>query len=201
MSNKHELIKRLREDIAEFSKKSFYRGLVSGAGGNISVRVPDLDQILITPTGISLADIEPDMNILVNLNGNIIENPMGFIPSKETAFHLVVYQLRQDVGAIAHLHPPYATAYSNKGKPLPLITINSRAALKEVPCIACATPGSIELCNFVKDGIIKFPEVNAMLMKEHGILALGSDIKSAFYVADLVEDTAKIAFISENIKD
>ncbi len=191
---------RLRKELAEFSRRAFQRGLVSGAGGNISVRIPHTETVLITPTGISLADIDPEINLLVNLGGEIIESPFGLKPSKECSFHLVVYQLRPEVGAIAHVHPPYATAYSNKGKPLPLVTVNSRAILKEVPWIDCALPGSRELCDFVHGGIKEYPEAKVLLMKEHGILALGPDLKTAYYMADLVEDTAKIAFIEANIR-
>ena len=195
-----ELVNSLRKELAEFSRRAFYRGLVSGAGGNMSLRVPGTDKVLITPTGVSLADVEPEANLLVNLEGVVLENPLGLTPSKETGFHLVVYRLRSDAGAVAHLHPPYATAYSNKEKPLPLVTVNSRAILKEVPWVDCALPGSQELCDFVHGGITKYPAVKAMLMKEHGILALGPDIKTAYYLADLVEDTAKVAFITANIK-
>ena len=111
-----EVVIRLRKELAEFSRRAFHRGLVSGTGGNISVRIPNTDQVLITPSGVSLGDVEPEANLLVNLEGTVIDNPCGLIPSKETSFHLVVYQLRPDAGAIAHVHPPYATAYSNKEK-------------------------------------------------------------------------------------
>jgi L-ribulose-5-phosphate 4-epimerase len=200
MSKESETIHRLREALSDYSKRSFHRGLVSGTGGNISVRIPDHDRVLITASGVSLGDVEPDSNLLVNLEGVILENPLGLIPSKETSFHLVVYQLRPDVGAIVHVHPPYATAYSNRERPLPLATISSRAILKEVPWIECALPGSRELCDYVHGGIKKYPGVKALLMKEHGILALGPDLRIAYYLADLVEDTAKIAFIADHIK-
>jgi L-ribulose-5-phosphate 4-epimerase len=200
MSNETEIVNRLREELSDFSKRAFYRGLVGGTGGNMSVRIPGTDHVLITPTGVSLGDVEPDINLLVKLDGTILENPPGQRPSKETSFHLAVYQLRPDAGAIAHVHPPYATAYSNKARPLPLVTVSSRAVLKDVPCIECATPGSKELCDFVQGGIIKHPDIRAMLMKEHGILTLGPDLKTAYYLADLVEDTAKIAFITGNIR-
>jgi len=199
MNKESETIHRLRRELSDFSKRSFHRGLVSGTGGNISARIPDHDRVLITASGVSLGDVEPDSNLLVNLEGVILENPLGLIPSKETSFHLVVYQLRPDVGAIVHVHPPYATAYSNKERPLPLATISSRAILKEVPWIECALPGSKELCDYVHGGIKKYPAVKALLMKEHGILALGPDLRIAYYVADLVEDTAKIAFIADHI--
>jgi L-fuculose-phosphate aldolase len=200
MSQESEIVQRLREEVSDFSKRSFHRGLVGGTGGNISVRVSDRNQVLITASGVSLGDVEPESNLLVNLEGVILENPLGLIPSKETSFHLAAYRLRPDVGAIVHVHPPYATAYSNKERPLPLVTISSRVVLKEVPCIDCAVPGSKELCDYVRGGINKYPGAKALLMKEHGILALGPDLRTAYYVADLVEDTAKIAFIADHIK-
>lgn len=200
MSKGTDAVLRLRKSLAEFSRRSYNRGLVSGAGGNISARIPDSDQVLITPTGVSLADVDPEVNLLVRLDGTILENPFGLRPSKETGFHLVVYQLRPDVGAVSHVHPPYATAYSIKEKPLPLVTVNSRIILQEVPCIDCAPPGSKDLCDFVEGGIRRYPTAKALLMKEHGILALGPDLTTAYYIADLVEDTAKIAFLKENIR-
>jgi L-ribulose-5-phosphate 4-epimerase len=195
-----EIVSQLRRELADFSRRAFDRGLVGGTGGNVSVRIPGTDRVLITPTGVSLGDVEADINLLVGLDGTIIESPPGQKPSKETAFHLAVYRLRPDAGAIAHLHPPYATAYSNTGQPLPLVTVSSRGVLKEVPCVECATPGSAELCNYVEGGISRNPGIRAMLMKEHGILTLGPDLKTAYYLADLVEDTAKIAYLASHIK-
>lgn len=199
MNNETEILDRLRNELADFSRRAFHRGLVGGTGGNMSVRIPGTDRLLITPTGVSLGDVEPEINLLVKLDGTILENPPGQNPSKETSFHLAVYRLRPDAGAIAHFHPPYATAYSNKGGSLPLVTVSSRGVLKDVPCIGCAAPGSVELCDFVEIGIRRHPDVKAMLMQEHGILTLGPDLKAAHYLADLVEDTARIAFITANI--
>jgi ribulose-5-phosphate 4-epimerase/fuculose-1-phosphate aldolase len=200
MSKESEMIAHLRKELSEFSRRAFYRGLVSGAGGNISVRVPNTDRVLITATGVSLGDVDLDSSLLVNLDGKVLENPLGLVPSKETSFHLAVFQLRPCTGAVVHVHPPHATAYSILGRPLPLLTVNSRAILKEVPCVDCALPGSKELCDFVRGGIQSYPECKALLMKEHGILTLGPDLKTAYYLADLVEDTAKVAFIAGNIK-
>ena len=173
--------------------------MVGGTGGNLSVRIPDTDTVLITPTGISLGDVEPEENILTSLDGEILDSPMGLKGSKEAGFHLAAYRLRPDVGAIAHVHPPYATAYSNKASSLPLVTVSSRLNLKHVPCIECFLPGSLELRDCVIQGIKNNPEVNSLLMKEHGILTLGRDLKHAYYLADLVEDTAKMAYIAATI--
>lgn len=191
----------LRQELSEYSQRSFNRHLVGGTGGNLSVRVPGTDTVLITPTGISLGDVQPEEHLLVNLEGKVLESPMGLKGSKETSFHLAAYQIRPDIGAVAHVHPPYSTAYSNKGKGLPLATISARVVLKNVPCVECFVPGSQELCDTVCEGLRAHLDAKALLMKEHGILAMGPDIKASYYVADLVEDTAKIAFIASNIPD
>jgi ribulose-5-phosphate 4-epimerase/fuculose-1-phosphate aldolase len=200
MSKESEMITHLRKELAEFSRRTFYRGLVSGAGGNISVRIPETDRVLITATGVSLGDVDADSSLLVNFEGTVLENPFGLVPSKETSFHLAVFQLRPGTGAVVHVHPPYATAYSIMERSLPLLTVNSRAILKEVPWVDCALPGSKELCDFVRGGIQRYPECKALLMKEHGILTLGPDLKTAYYLADLVEDTAKVAHLAGSIK-
>ncbi len=189
----------LRRELADFSRRSFNRHLVSATGGNLSLRIPGTDTVLVTPSGISLGDVEAEMNLLVNLDGDILENPMDLKGSKETGFHLEAYRNRPDCLAVAHVHPPYATAYSCLGRELPLVTISARVGLKRVPCVECQMPGSAELCNVVRAGIVDNPESNALLMKEHGILSMAASINLAYYIADLVEDTAKIAFVSANI--
>jgi L-fuculose-phosphate aldolase len=194
-----ERIASLKEELSEFSRRAFNRGLVSGTGGNMSVRIPDTDKVLITPSGISLGDIEPEINLLVNLEGSVVDSPPGLKPSKESSFHLAAYRTRPDVMAIAHLHPAFATAFANKGRPLPLVTVSSRVVLKDVPWVESALPGSRELYEFVCEALEKHPGVRALLMKEHGVLTLAADLKTAYYLTDLVEDTAKIAYIASHI--
>ena len=199
MKGEDERIASLKEELSEFSRRAFNRGLVSGTGGNMSVRIPDTDKVLITPSGISLGDIEPEINLLVNLEGSVVDSPPGLKPSKESSFHLAAYRTRPDVMAIAHLHPPFATAFANKGRPLPLVTVSSRVVLKDVPWVESALPGSRELYEFVCEALEKHPGVRALLMKEHGVLTLAADLKTAYYLTDLVEDTAKIAYIASHI--
>ena len=199
MTKEMEII-RLRKELAEYSRRSFNRRLVSGTGGNISVRVPGTDTVLITPTGISLGEIEPEINLLMRVDGSILENPCGLRPSKETAFHLAVYQLRPEAGAVSHVHPPYATAYSNCVEKLPMVTVSAQGVLKEVPRIESARAGSQELYEYVKAGLLKYPAARVLMMEEHGILAVAEDVATAYYLTDLTEDTAKIAFLCSQIR-
>jgi ribulose-5-phosphate 4-epimerase/fuculose-1-phosphate aldolase len=85
MSHEMEII-RLRKELSEFSRRAYDRGLVSGTGGNISVRIPGTDTALITPTGICLGDIDPEINLLMKIDGTVIENPCGLRPLQGDGF-------------------------------------------------------------------------------------------------------------------
>ena len=193
-------IDQLKELLADISRRSFQRPLIGGTGGNISARIPGTARVMVTPSGISLADVTRDVIIECELDGTIVKAPLGLKPSKETSFHLGVYELRSDINAIVHVHPPYSTAFANQGKPLPMSTVSAQVRLKLVPCIDTALPGSVELREYVLTAVKNNPDKNAFLMKEHGILALGPDLTVAYYTADLIEDTAFIAFLDLGIK-
>jgi L-fuculose-phosphate aldolase len=197
---KEDEIRYYRTVLSDYSRRSFLRALVGGSGGNLSLRIPDTDTVLITPTGVALEEVYPDTSVLVDLDGNILESPRGHKGSKETGFHLSAYRIRPDVYAVVHVHPLYSTAFSCTGEDLPLATVPGRLNLKEVHCIPCYNPGSKELAEKVMDALKKYPDMKALLMRDHGILALGPDITTAYYNADLVEHTAKVAFLYQQIQ-
>jgi L-ribulose-5-phosphate 4-epimerase len=194
-----DTLERLRREVADTCRKAFRRGLVGGAGGNISARVPGEERALISATGVSLGDMEPESVVLVDLDGNLLEGAPGMRPSKETGFHVTAYRLRPPVGAVVHLHPPHATAFAVCGMELPLVTDGARLNLRHVPVVGHAPSGSRELHRIVEEGLRKYPDAKAILMERHGMFTMGPDLTAAFNLADLVEDTAKIAIFSRLI--
>ncbi|MFQ5846704.1 MAG: class II aldolase/adducin family protein [Candidatus Methylomirabilales bacterium] len=194
-------VKRLKEELSEIAVLAWQRRLVAGAGGNVSLRIPASDLCLVTATGVALCDVSPAAILTMHLQGEIVDAPAGCRPSKETGFHLAAYRLRPEVGAIVHVHPPHATAFAAKNHPLPLVTDGAAARLKTVPCLGYAPSGSPALHRLVEDGLKKYPEATAFLLKNHGLIALGPHPKGAFYIADLVEDTAKIALWSRLVDE
>jgi L-fuculose-phosphate aldolase len=195
------VVARLTEELVATCRKAFLRGLVGGAGGNISVRVPERDEALISATGVSLGDLTPASVVRVDLKGQVVEAHDHYRPSKETGFHVTAYRLRPHVGAVVHLHPPFATAFAVRGKELPLVTDGSRLNLKHVPIVGHAPSGSPELHRLVEDGLRRYPDAKAILMREHGMFSMGPSLTVAYNLADLVEDTAKIALLSRLIPD
>lgn len=84
-------------------------GLISLAGGNVSMRMPT-GEILVTPSGMIYEDMEPDDVLVMDIDGNIIEGTNK--PSSDTPGILYIFKHRPDVMATIHTHQPYATAIS-----------------------------------------------------------------------------------------
>ena len=187
--------KELAEELSRYSRLCYARRLVGAAGGNVSARVPGRDLALITATGVSLRDVSPENLLVVDLRGGVVENPAGLRPSKETGFHLGIYRARPDAGAVVHVHPTYATVYSNLRIPVPLVTVSAENKLRQGPVVRAAAGGSGDLEAMVLDAIAAAPTANVFLMERHGLTAFGPSLCQAFDDAELAEDTATIAFL------
>ncbi len=188
----------LADQLVCYSRLCYDRHLVGAAGGNLSARVPGRDAFIVTATGVSLRDVTRENLLAVDPQGKVLEGPEGARPSKETGFHLAVYQVRHDVGAIIHVHPAYATVFAVRSLLIPTITISAQLKLKQGKLIATAPPGSKELCDLVAQSVKASPlETSVFLMAAHGMLAFGRTFSEAFDSAELAEDTAKIAYLGE----
>jgi L-ribulose-5-phosphate 4-epimerase len=191
-------VNKLRQDLVEVSKKLFNRGLTSGVSGNPSARVPGApDQVLIKATGKCFGDVCGDDFVLVDLDGNILDG--GLRPSKEVKFHCGIYKIRPEVNAIVHGHSAYATAYVTAKDELPVVTAAAEAGLNKIGVVGFALPGSEELARMVID-VFQDMTLKAAVLKRHGFVTLGQDIHKAYYLADVLEDNAKVACILEQLK-
>jgi len=189
--------RELRQLLAETAIRSYRRGLVHGTGGNVSARVPGRDEVLITPTGVSLELTTVDNIVKVDLHANPLVPTAKHKPSKETGFHCAIYRIRPEINAIVHVHPPHATAFSHKFRDLPISTVGASVGLKRVPCIDVALSGSAELRCYVEDAFSPEaqPPVKAIIMRGHGCIGTGADLIAAYDTADLVEATAHISYL------
>ncbi|QHA91192.1 class II aldolase/adducin family protein [Bacillus sp. N1-1] len=188
----------LKKELAYISHKVYGRGLTQATGGNISVRVPGRDAILIKRSGVGLGEVTSEDVLLLSMDGEVIE---GFgTPSKEFRFHLGIYQTRPDVNAVVHCHPNYSIGYACFGRELPLPTVTARKILEHVPIAGAAPSGSLELAENVTRLFETYPTIKSCLMEEHGICTVGDSLEKAYNIATLVEDTAKQSFIIEQLK-
>ena len=104
-----ERYQKVREEICEVCHLLYDRGYVVSNDGNVSVRV-EPDKVLITPSGVGKGRMEPDMLVLCDLEGNILDGDR--YPSSESKMHLMLYRERSDVMSVVHAHPPMATAFA-----------------------------------------------------------------------------------------
>jgi L-fuculose-phosphate aldolase len=150
-----------------------------------------------TPASVSKGFMTPDMMVVTDLDGTLVSGAPGRKPSSETLMHLVAYRERPDVGAVVHAHPPLSTGFAVAGIPL------DRAVLAEVvttlgsiPIADYGTPSTTELADAVR------PFVKAhdgLLLANHGALALGKDLFSAYYKMETIEHFARISLVARQL--
>ena len=191
--------KEIKKMLVLYTQRAYDRGLVGGTGGNLSARLNDGLHMVITPSGLSLKDTTLDNLVTVNVETHQHQAPEGFIPSKEFHFHADIYCLRPEVCAVAHVHPPYCTAFAVKRRDIPCVT---DAAFKQppIPRVTFAPSGTQELRNNVAEAIKANPGCHVLLLEAHGIAALGADVVKAYDLADLTEEMARIGYMAEMLE-
>lgn len=168
----------------------YERGLIAGPDGNVSVRLDD-DTILATPTGMSKVDVAPSDLVVVRLDGSVVGGTRR--PSSELRMHLGIYQLRPDVRAVVHAHPPTATGFAVAGESfmapvLPEVILQMGA----VPLVRYATPGTEALADSVASYVRAGHD--ALLLANHGATTLGPSLDVAHQRMESLEHAARIIF-------
>ena len=157
--------------------------------GNISIRDPRTGNIYITPSGMDYKTCTEEDVVVLSLDGQVLEGKRR--PSIEKELHLMVYRARPQVGAVVHTHPIYSTVFSTIGEDLPLIIDEAAQTLGDtVRTCPYHLPGSTELASACVQALGE--KANACLLKAHGAVCLGKDIKGAFKTARVLEMTAEI---------
>lgn len=180
----------LREQMCDVCHKMWQLGWVAANDGNVSAKLED-GTFLATPTGMSKSFITPEKLVHIDRDGKVLEGLEGYRPSSEIKMHLKCYELRDDVGAVVHAHPPVATGYAVANKALDEYSmIETVIAIGSVPVTPYGTPST----NEVPEAIAPYlPEHDVMLLQNHGALAVGSDIITAYYRMESLELFAKIS--------
>lgn len=185
-------IHALKQELVEFGRRIYVRGYVAANDGNLSLRLGD-GRILITPTGVSKGYMTPEMIVACDMNGKSLTP--GLKASSEIVMHLKTYQMRPDVQAIVHAHPPYATATGIAGIPLiQAILPEVIITLGRIPLVEYGTPGTEEIFKPLMPFIRSH---DAFLLQNHGALTLGPNLETAYFRMETLEHFAHIAFIAK----
>ena len=134
--------------------------------------------------------VTPEELIRVDRQGNVLEAAGGLRPSSELKMHLRCYDRRDDVRSVIHAHPPGATGFAVAHKPMDMYNmIEDVAAIGAVPLTPYGTPSTMEVPDAIEPYL---QEHDVMLLENHGALAVGSDVITAFYRMESLELWAKI---------
>ena len=182
---------QVRADIVEVGRRLWERGYVASNDGNISVRI-DEHRLMTTPKSVSKGFMTADMMVVTDLSGRRLAGDRD--PSSELKMHLQVYRDRPDARAVVHAHPPTATGFAVAGIPL------DRAVLAEV----VTTLGSIPIAEYATPSTDELPQAcskylkahDGLLLANHGALAIGPDLFTAYYRMETIEHFAKISLVT-----
>jgi len=161
-------------------------GWVAATDGNVSVRTDC--GCLITPSCVRKGDVTSGMLVEVDGNGAVV-NPSQYKPSSEAKMHLRCYSERGDIGAVIHAHPPCATAFAIAGRGLDDDSLMEAVlTIGRVPLAPYATPSTEE----VGDSVSPLLQGHSViLLQNHGALAAGADLLTAFNRMETLEHWAK----------
>lgn len=183
----------LKAELARYSARIVSRGLAVGPGGNTSVR--DGGTMWISPSGYALDDIAGEHWVPVEIaSGRSLQD--GPRPSSEVAMHLAIYRERADVDAIVHTHPPTTIGIISAGHDeIPYLFPDHVALVGRLPCIGYVVPCTPELAAAVIEAMGE-PGINGLLMRNHGLITVGTTMKEAYYRTEVVEDAARVFWIA-----
>lgn len=183
----------IRNFICEIGRRAWMREMGAANDGNISVLLDD-GTILCTPSGVSKGFMTPDMVCHTDRAGKLIDSVNGLKPSSEMKMHLAVYDRRDDVRAVVHAHPLYATVHAICGRPMTAqIMPESTMFLGEVPITPYGLPSSDELTEAIAPWLANH---DAILLENHGALAYGHDLQSAWFKMEAVDYYAKALYLA-----
>ncbi|MFG1706336.1 class II aldolase/adducin family protein [Nonomuraea sp. M3C6] len=169
----------LREQLCEYGRRAAELGLVIGTSGNLSVRHGDL--VAVTPSGVALDRLTPEVCPIVDTEGHLVEGELQ--PSSETPMHLAVYEAT-DAQAIVHTHSVFGTVVATTMTELPPVHYNALLLGGVVKVAEYATYGTPELAANVREAL---RGKQAALLASHGGVTIGATLEQAFEATRLLE--------------
>lgn len=157
---------------------------------HLSVRIPNEDALLIVPFGASFDEVTPDNLIKVDFDGRILESKFGFQINKNgTTVHRAIYKNLAHVNCILHTHSLYGTALSNLDTPFMMLDqismmFHNKVGYHDFEKLFIADNEQMSL---IKDMEGK----NSVILKNHGLITIGTSISDAFWFHYYLENSCK----------
>ena len=201
------MLETLKEEVCRANLDLVRHSLVIFTWGNASAIDRESGLVVIKPSGVSYENMKPSDMVVVDLqSGKVVEG--GLNPSSDTPTHLVLYRAFPGIGGVVHTHSTFATAWAQAGMDIaPLGTTHADYFHGPVPCTPDMTDAQIkgnyeeETGNVIVERFRNLNPVHtpAVLVKNHGPFTWGKDAAEAVYHAKVLEEVAKMAFVSLSV--
>lgn len=183
-------------------------GLVLFTFGNVSAADRTENVFAIKPSGIPYEELSPEKMVIVDFNGKIVEG--NFRPSSDTFTHMVMYKHFETIGGIAHTHSTYATAWAQSLRDIPVYgTTHADHTTYDIPCAAPMKDERIrgnyeyetgfQIVHTLKEKNLSYEEIEMILVGNHAPFTWGKTAEKAVYNSAVLEEIARMAFITEAI--
>ena len=190
-----------REELVQAAQRLLEASVLSHSGhGNISVRLPQTEQMLLTSGG-SLAHLSPEQLVVVSFDGTVLEGSISSTAREIVGMHACVYAARKDVNAVIHTHSPHVTSFALAHQPLPCVyeAFLRFGMTEDIPVADWAPRGSADAVTFIVEQLEKHPEVAAVLLANHGLLAFSSDPLATAQLIIIMEEAAQMSLDARTI--
>jgi L-fuculose-phosphate aldolase len=181
------MLQEVRAAVITAALRLLDAGLVRGTSGNVSAR--DGDLVAVTPTGVGYRRLDAASLPVVDLDGRVVDGRLA--PSSELPLHLAVYRARPDVGAVVHTHSRFATTFAVLRQELPAVHYLLARAGRRVRVAPYATYGTDELASAC---VAALAGDQAVLLANHGVVAVGAGLDRALLIAEAVEEVAELCW-------
>ena len=170
-------------------------GLVLGTSGNVSARAAGGDGFWVTPSGAPYDKMTLASIVRVDAAGRPAHRgPKRWRPSSDTPTHAAIYAARHDAGGIVHSHSPHASAFAVARRPIPPLLLEAAGYLGgEVPVAPYLPPATPDAAQTVARALAGRA---AVLLPNHGVLAVGETVETALAAAVMVEQSARVAWLA-----
>lgn len=176
--------------------------------GNVSAFDKDLGVFAIKPSGVPYEKLTSDSMVVVDLENTIVEGKLN--PSSDTNTHSVLYREFDGIGGITHTHSPYAVAWSQAVKPIPVYgTTHADHLTEAVPCTDVMSDEAIrnnyetetgnQIVECFRGKNLSHTEVEMVLVACHGPFTWGKNGEKSLYNSAVLEELAKMALFTEQV--
>lgn len=184
-----------RELVIDCCGRMLAAGLVLGSSGNVSVRL-GTGEFCVTPAGVPYDSLNAEVLPVVDPRTGRWRGTLR--PTSEIALHSGLMRNLTDVGAIVHTHSRFAAAFAVAHRDIPFVcNENLGARAERILVTRFAPPGSAELAERVIETFARQTGARAVLLANHGVVAIAATLPEAFLVAAQVEWVAEVAYRAE----